>query len=285
MIEVSDLTHDYEGKGKPAVSGVSFTLERGTIFGFLGPSGAGKSTVQNIMTALLPIQHGDVRYDGISVRGLPTSFFNRVGYSFEHPNVYAKLTGYENLKYYAGLFDVPTEDPAKLLGRVGLESAMHQRAGRYSKGMKQRLVFCRAILNRPEILFLDEPTSGLDPSTASVVREIIREKRDEGAAVILTTHDMSAADELCDTVAFLDQGKIAAMDTPRNLKLRYGTDAVKAEYLDGGVVRVEVLSPSKAGERERLHRLIDSGTVQTLHSMEATLAQIFIDLTGRGLAP
>lgn len=283
MIQVKGLTHDYTGKGKYAVSDLSFEIARGEIFGFLGPSGAGKSTVQNIMTGLLPIQKGDVLYENASVRHLKPRFFNKIGVSFEHPNLYTKLSGFENLKYFAGLFDVPTKDPMKLLDMVGLRESAGKKAAAYSKGMKQRLVFARALINNPEILFLDEPTSGLDPSTAEKIKAIILQKKQEGCTVFLTTHNMAAADELCDRVAFLCEGKIAAMDTPRNLKLKYGDKSVKIEYLENGDTRVKVLFPSKEEDKKLLYEIMSNREIETIHSQEATLEQIFIQLTGRGL--
>lgn len=177
MLQVTHLFHDYEGKGKYAVQDVSFEIPRGQIFGFLGPSGAGKSTVQNILTGLLPLQQGEVTYDGKSIRSLDAAFFNQLGVSFEHPNLYGRLTGYENLKFFAGLFDVPTLDPRKLLEAVGLTEAAHRKTSAYSKGMRQRLVFARALVNNPNMLFLDEPTSGLDPNTAAVIKELILQKK------------------------------------------------------------------------------------------------------------
>ncbi|MGE5586502.1 MAG: ABC transporter ATP-binding protein [Bacillota bacterium] len=284
MIEVSHLFHDYTGEGRYAVSDVSFTISEGEIFGFLGPSGAGKSTVQNIMTGLLRLQEGEILYDGESVKALGSEFFNRIGVSFEHPNVYTKLTGFENLAYYAGLFDVPTQDPMKLLDMVGLREAAHRRAGAYSKGMKQRLVFARALINNPSIVFLDEPTSGLDPATASRIKDIIRQKQQEGCTVFLTTHNMFVADELCDRVAFLNEGRIVAMDSPRNLKLKYGEKSIKVEYREGGRVKSQVLFPEKEADRALLHDIIDRRDMLTIHSQEATLEQIFISLTGRELA-
>lgn len=284
MIEVRELTHDYEGKGHPSVNEVGFIIEDGTIFGFLGPSGAGKSTTQALMTGLLAIQQGSVTYDGIPLQEQGRRFYNRVGLSFEHPNVFGKLTGLENLRYHAGLYSVPTEDPQRLLEMVGLTDAAHRRASAYSKGMKQRLVFARSLINRPSILFLDEPTSGLDPATAERVKEIIRAKRAEGCTVFLTTHNMQTADELCDVVAFLNDGRIVAMDAPRELKLQYGERSVAVEHRTNGSVRKEVLFPEKSEDAARLKALIDSGAVETIHSGEATLEQIFIRLTGRGLA-
>ncbi len=283
MIKVRELYHDYTGKGNYAVSDLSFEISKGEIFGFLGPSGAGKSTVQNIMTGLLPIQKGDVLYGEKSVRHLKHDFFNRIGVSFEHPNLYTKLSGYENLKYFAGLFDVPTKDPMKLLDMVGLREAAGKKASAFSKGMKQRLVFARALINDPEILFLDEPTSGLDPSTAEMVKEIILKKKSEGCTVFLTTHNMTIADELCDRVAFLSEGKMAALDTPRNLKLKYGDKSIRIEYKEDGKTVGKVLFPANEEDRRRLYEIINSRELETVHSQEATLEQIFIQLTGRGL--
>ena len=284
MITVRNLTHDYEGKGKPSVKDVSFSIEDGTIFGFLGPSGAGKSTTQALMTGLLSIQSGEIAYDGQRLQKLGNSFYNKIGVSFEHPNVFGKLTGLENLSYHAGLYSVETEDPARLLEMVGLADAAKRRASAYSKGMKQRLIFARSLLNKPSILFLDEPTSGLDPATAERIKNIIRQKREEGATIFLTTHNMHTADELCDVVAFLHEGEVVAMDAPRELKLQYGERSVAVEHRTNGSVTREVLFPERAEDATRLKSLIDSGKVETIHSQEATLEQIFIRLTGRGLS-
>ena len=283
MVKVDSLYHDYEGKGSYAVEDVGFEIPAGRIFGFLGPSGAGKSTVQNLMTALLPIQRGEISYDGTSVRDVTPEFFNRIGYSFELPNMYSKLTGLENLRFFASLFSVPTDDPLRLLDTVGLGDATHKRAGRYSKGMKQRLVFARSIINRPSILFLDEPMAGLDPSTAARIKDIIRQKRSEGVTIILTTHNMYAADELCDEVAFLHDGRMIARDTPRNLKLQYGERAVRVEYEENDTVQEQLLFPDREEDRLRLAELVQNARIQTMHSQEATLEQIFMQMTGRGL--
>ena len=336
MIEVTDLFHDYEGHGAFAVQDLSFTIPDGQIFGFLGPSGSGKSTVQNLMTKLLRIQKGDIRYEGVSIRDIRPRFFNQVGYSFELPNLYLKLTGFENLKFFAGLFEGETEDPMRVLDMVGLRDAAHKRVSNYSKGMKQRLLFARSIINRPRILFLDEPMSGLDPTTAGRIKEIIRQKTAEGVTIFLTTHNMYAADELCDEVAFLHEGEIIAKDTPRNLKLAYGEKSVKVEYRvngeaaaggrdaaadrDGGAAsghgaaaagqatafpgpaaaaapahaargdapqaaRVEelILFPEREEDARKLHDLLVSGRTETVHSQEATLEQIFVQMTGRAL--
>lgn len=283
MIKVKNLYHDYVGKGDYSVENVSFEIEKGEIFGFLGPSGAGKSTVQNIMTGLLELQKGEILYNNQSVKKIKSKFFNKIGVSFEHPNLYTKLTGYENLKYYAGLFQVPTQDPMKLLDMVGLKHASNKKASAYSKGMKQRLVFARALINDPEILFLDEPLSGLDPSTASKIKDLIVKKKKDGCTIFLTTHNMFVADELCDRVAFINDGKIVSLDSPRNLKLQYGQKSVKLEYVKDNKVFNEILFLENEKDKKKFHDLVESQNIQTVHSQEATLEQIFIKLTGRGL--
>ena len=283
MIDVRNLTFTYPKSSVPAVRDANFEVGRGKIFGFLGPSGAGKSTVQNIMIGLLPIQKGTVLYSGRRISELGKQFFNRIGVSFEHPNLYEKLTGIENLKYYAGLFSVPTIEPGRLLKMVGLDEAANRRAGQYSKGMKQRLVFARAIMNQPEILFLDEPTAGLDPATARRIMNIIVSEKERGATIFLTTHNMMVADELCDTIAFINEGAIVTQDSPRNLKLQYGQKALKVEYQNNGELESALLFPEKADDRARLNELIEAQKIETMHSQEATLEEIFIRLTGRGL--
>ncbi|WP_430885396.1 ATP-binding cassette domain-containing protein [Fusibacter sp. JL216-2] len=283
MILVKNLFHSYTNNEMYAVEDVNFSIQKGEIFGFLGPSGAGKSTTQNILTGLLDIQGGQASIDGEDVRKKSQKLFNIMGVSFEQPNVYRKLTALENLEFYADLFSVPTEDPKKLLKMVGLEDAMHKKAGAFSKGMLQRLVFCRSMLNKPKVWFLDEPTSGLDPTTASRIKDIINEKRRQGATIFLTTHNMYIADELCDRVAFINEGKIAAMDTPRDLKLKHGQKLLRVEYLEGNELIQSSLSMRKEEDKALLKKLIENGQIDTMHSQEASLEQIFIKLTGRGL--
>ncbi len=283
MIEVRNLYHDYTGKGNYAVKDISFEIDEGEIFGFLGPSGAGKSTVQNIMTGLLKLQQGEVLYNGRPVERIKRSFFNQIGVSFEHPNLYSKLTGLENLRYFAGLFDVPTRPPLELLDLVDLREAANRKVAAYSKGMKQRLVFARALINNPSILFLDEPTASLDPVTAAKVKAIILEKKNEGATIFLTTHNMYTAEEICDRVAFLNEGSIAAMDEPRALKLQYGEQSVRVEFSENGSLHNKLYFLAKEQDRRALQQIIENQQLQTMHSQEASLEQIFIRLTGREL--
>ena len=241
MIDVKGLYYSYSNDEKYAVEDVNFQVEKGEIFGFLGPSGAGKSTTQNILTGLLPLQKGEVRVGGYDLRKVDKTRFNKIGVSFEQSNVYSKLIALENLQYYAKLFDVPTRDPMELIRMVGLEGKEKQRAGEFSKGMKHRLTFARSMLNNPELWFLDEPTTGLDPAISASIKDIIKHRNVNGVTCFLTTHNMYIAEELCNRVAFIIDGKIHLIDTPKRLKLEYGEKTVAVEFTENEVIKQETL--------------------------------------------
>lgn len=283
MIEVKNLYHSYKKNDEYAVNNVSFSISKGEIFGFLGPSGAGKSTTQGILSGLLELQKGSILIEGKARNAYPDkTFFNRIGVGFERPNVYKKLSGYDNLKFHAALYDVKTEDPKILLNMVGLGEEGKKLAGEYSKGMMQRLGFARSMINHPDIWFLDEPTMGLDPSTGNKIKRIIRKRQSEGTTIFLTTHNMFVADELCDRVAFIVDGRIVAMDSPKNLKLKYGQPKVTVEYIEGGKLLSRELG-MRDEEKQELEKFIAKHEIKTIHSGEPTLEEIFIKLTGRGL--
>jgi fluoroquinolone transport system ATP-binding protein len=283
MIEVKNLKHSYEKNDEFAVNGISFDIKKGEIFGFLGPSGAGKSTTQGILSGLLELQEGHIIIDGEERKGHPDKkFFNRIGVGFERPNVYKKLTAVDNLKFHASLYDGDTEDPMTVLEWVGLKDEAKKKAGAFSKGMMQRIGFARSMINKPDIWFLDEPTMGLDPTTANSIKGIIKRKQKEGTTIFLTTHNMFVADELCDRVGFIVDGKIVALDSPKNLKLKYGQPVVTVEYMDGKKLESKTFSMAEKDKGE-LTKFIGDKNVKTIHSGEPTLEEIFIKLTGRGL--
>ncbi len=283
MIKVKNLYHSYNNDDVYAVNDISFEIEKGEIFGFLGPSGAGKSTTQNILVGLLQLQQGEVEVAGYDVKHIKDKMFNNIGMSFEQSNVYSKMSGLENLEFYRKLFDVETRDPKELIKLVGLEGNEHIKAGKYSKGMKHRLTFARSMINNPKMWFLDEPTTGLDPSIAAGIKNIIRQENQKGATVFLTTHNMYIADELCDRVAFVVDGKIRLIDSPKALKLKYGQKLVDVEYFNDGQVVKESFSTVDEAEKLRLVEVIKQHDIQTMHTKEATLEEIFIKVTGRGL--
>lgn len=283
MIHVSRLYHSYTQDERYAVKDVSFEVPKGEVFGFLGPSGAGKSTTQGILTGLLKLQKGDVTVAGYPVKSMKNEMFNRIGVSFEQSNVYSKLTARENLAFYRQLFDVPTRDPLELIRLVGLGGKENLKVGTFSKGMKHRLTFARSMINNPELWFLDEPTTGLDPAIAANIKDIIKEQNEQGTTVFLTTHNMYIADELCDRVAFIVDGEIKLIDSPKSLKLQYGEKVVTVEYLADGVLRSETLSTIQDQDKARLQAILGTREIVTMHTKEATLEEIFITVTGRGL--
>jgi len=283
MIKVKGLYHSYTHDEKYAVKNVNFDIKKGEVFGFLGPSGAGKSTTQGVLTGLLPLQKGEVSVAGFNIKKGQREMFNKIGVSFEQSNVYDKLTAIENLEYYRKLFDVKTREPKELLEMVGLSHVANKRAGEFSKGMKHRLTFIRSMLNNPEIWFLDEPTTGLDPAIASEIKEIVKKEKKRGTTIFLTTHNMYVADELCDRVAFIIDGEIKLIDSPRNLKLQYGEKFVEVEYYEDEKLEKEKLSLLIEKERLKLNEIIEKGNIEMMHTTEATLEQIFIKVTGKGL--
>ncbi len=282
MITVQNLQFTYTGTASPAVRDLSFAVAPGEIFGFLGPSGAGKSTTQKILIRLLRDFSGGIEILGRDLRAWGDDFYEQVGVSFELPNHYGKLTALENLRYFGRLYAGKTLAPESLLEMVGLQDDGDLLASQYSKGMKIRLNLARALIHSPQLLFLDEPTAGLDPVNARRIKDLIKSQKDVGRTVFLTTHDMTIADELCDRVAFIVDGQIKLIDSPRALKLRHGKKLVRVEYLDNESPAVGEFALDGLAENPQFLASIRQ-PVQTIHTQEASLEQIFIEATGRSL--
>lgn len=283
MIDVDDVSFTYAGTGRPAVAGLSFEIQPGELFGFLGPSGAGKSTTQKILIGLLRGYRGRISVFGRELSGWRSDYYERIGVSPELPNHFLKLTALENLTYFGSLYSRDTVKPAALLEMVGLEGDGSIPVSQFSKGMAVRLNVARALLHNPELLFLDEPTSGLDPGNARRIKDLIKDQRQAGRTVFLTTHNMAVAEELCDRVAFIVDGSITLIDSPRALKLRYGEPTVRMEYRSGDRVAVESFPLEGLGDNSAFLGLLRGGQIQTIHTQEATLEEIFIRVTGRSL--
>lgn len=283
MIDVCELNFSYSRAAEPAVQNLSFSIARGDIFGLLGPSGAGKSTTQKILIGLLKGYRGKVEVFGRDLDRWGQDYYERVGVSFELPNHYLKLTARENLRYFRNLYSGETETPERVLEQVGLLDAADKRVSEFSKGMKNRLNVARALLNQPELLFLDEPTSGLDPVNARRIKDLIQEKREAGTTVFLTTHNMNVAEDLCDRVAFMVDGHITLIDSPRALKLAHGERTVRIEYGANGELVGQDFLLEGLGDNRAFLELLRCHNVQTLHTQETTLENIFIGVTGRTL--
>jgi fluoroquinolone transport system ATP-binding protein len=285
IIDVQQLSYTYPKTADPAVRGMDFSVGRGEIFGFLGPSGAGKSTTQKLLIGLLRGHGGQALVWGKDPLDWGPDYYQRIGVSFELPNHYLKLTGAENLSFFASLYDGITLKPADLLDAVGLSDAADTRVGKYSKGMQMRLTFARSLINDPELLFLDEPTSGLDPVNARIVKDMILDLKARGRTIFLTTHDMATADELCDRVAFVVDGRIVALDRPAELKIARSRRSVRVQYRDPqGTLQTAEFPMDGLAQNREFHSVLSDYHTETIHSREASLDDVFVDVTGRTLS-
>ncbi|MCI4643320.1 MAG: ABC transporter ATP-binding protein [Hyphomonadaceae bacterium] len=285
IIDVRDLVYTYPKTPQPAVKGVSFSVQRGEIFGLLGPSGAGKSTIQKVLThQFRKLQQGAVTVLGREIQSWGANYYEKIGVGFELPNHFLRLTGAENLRFFASLYKSKTHNPLELLEMVGLGKAADVRVSDYSKGMMMRLNFVRALLHDPDLLFFDEPTSGLDPVNARIVKQIIRDQQAAGKTVVLTTHNMFDVEELCDRCGFMARGEMAALDTVESLKARYGQRKVKLTYLDHQQQLQTADFPLDGlGSNPDFQSALNGHDIQTIHSQEATLDHVFVEVTGVNL--
>jgi len=236
-----------------------------------------------MLTGLLTPKSGVAKIMGIDVTKDSVEVQSQIGVCFEEKNLYLAMTAEENLRFFASLFGIKDIDTTEALRRVGLADRAKDRVKEYSKGMRQRLMITRAFINKPKVMFLDEPTDGLDPVSAKAIRTVIKQEAERGAAVLLTTHDMHEADELSNRVAFINEGTVYAMDTPENLKLKFGKRSVKLRLRDGDGIREETVPLDECDSGERLGKIVDVGGLMTIHTEEATLENVFIQITGRGL--
>lgn len=279
MFKVTDLSFKYPGNKEDTINGMSFEFDKGEIFGFLGPSGMGKSTTQKLLIKILTGYRGEILYKGKDLKQYDKTIFNDIGVGFEMPVLFSKLTAMENLKFYRDLYPKGIEI-RPLLERLGLWEDRNKRIASFSKGMKTRLNFARALINDPNILFLDEPTSGLDPTNARIVKDMIAEFRQNGGTVFLTTHMMHDVDELCDRVAFISQGEIREISTPKDLKLHYGKREIKLEFIDSDSIVKDVFDMDTLQVNEDFFNILRTKEIITIHSGETTLDEIFIKVTG-----
>ncbi|MCT4620329.1 MAG: ABC transporter ATP-binding protein [Marinisporobacter sp.] len=279
MFEVKNLNFKYPKNKESTIKGITFHMKDGEILGLLGPSGVGKSTTQKILIKLLGQYDGEVLYRGKDLKTYGKDFYQDIGVGFEMPVHFSKLTAEENLNFFKKLYKA-NADTDHLLKQVGLYEHKNKKINEYSKGMKVRLNFVRALLNNPKVLFLDEPTNGLDPKNARIMKEIVKEFQKKGGTVLLTTHLMNDVDELCDRVAFMVDGKIAEIDTPKNLKIKHGKREVAVEYREDNAVNKESFNLDGLGENEGFLNIIKNKEIITMHSKETSLDDIFIKVTG-----
>lgn len=281
MITVKNLSYRYHKSNDFALEKLNFSIERGEIFGFLGPSGAGKSTTQKILYKILTDYEGEVLIDGQSLESLGKDYYTRIGVGFELPNHYMKLTARENLTLFGSFYPKEKlQNLEALFAIVGMEEHIDKRVEDYSKGMKMRLNFIRSIMHDPDIIFFDEPTSGLDPTNAHKVKEEIKALKAKGKTIFITTHDMATADELCDRVSFIVEGKIVLTDTPTKLKHTYGKECIQVTM--NNLEKTEF--PVKdIGYNQDFLTLIKQDDLMKIETLEASLEEVFIQVTGTHL--
>jgi ABC-2 type transport system ATP-binding protein len=278
-IEVENLSRAFNSLR--AVDNISFSVDAGEIFGFLGHNGAGKTTTIRMLSGQLLPSSGRGRVAGCDIITEQQRLKPLIGVVSEHQNLYERMSGRENLEFAARLYSIDNQRIDTALKQVDLLDRANDKVQNYSNGMKQRLLIARSILHGPKIVFLDEPTRGLDPIVGREIRRLIVDMSKEGVTIFLTTHYMDEADQLCDRVAFLSEGRIVALDTPGNLKTAHGQNQVNVTLDNGECVRLG-LDGADAGRE--LQQLLSNGQVRTLHSAEATLEDVFIQLAGRRLS-
>jgi ABC-2 type transport system ATP-binding protein len=281
-LQVTDLSFSYGDKR--AVDNVSFAIAPGEVVGLLGPNGAGKSTTIKMVIGQLRPESGSITILGGRMPEDRDVIQARMGVCFEEKNLYAAMSAAENLRFFGRLFGLKSIDVDDLLDRVGLLDRKDDRVSSFSKGMRQRLMMARALVNTPDLLVLDEPTDGLDPVSAIAVRDLVRTEAARGAAVLLTTHDMHEADDLSDRVAFINAGQILVMATPEFLKLQHGTREVTLRTRTGDSVREEVIALEDPQTVSRVAAALTDPDLLTMHTREATLEDVFVEYAGRGLA-
>ena len=277
MISATHLSRSF-GK-KEAVADISFSVQHGEIFGLLGPNGAGKTTTIRMLTGQLDPTSGQATVAGCDVVRNRAQLKERIGVVFEDQNLYERLSARLNLEFSCWLYNLPKTRVDEVLEQVGLRDRAKDPIRTFSNGMKQRIMIARALLHRPRMLFLDEPGRGLDPISARDIRQAIKNLCQNGTTILLTTHIMDEADQLCQHVAFIVNGHIVANDTPRNLKLSHGQQSVKVTLNDAALTEMTIHTET-AEQRAQLAQLMEQGQVRAVHSCEATLEEVFVEVAG-----
>ena len=312
VIHVEGLTkiYGYQQRGVTpvlAVDHIHFSVRKGEVFGFLGPNGAGKTTTHKMLTTLLEPTEGHIYVNGYDIGRSAYSAKRQIGLVPEESNVYTELTGWGNLMFTARLYRVSRAERKKraqeLLEFFGLWEKRNVKAENYSKGMRRRLSIAMAIIHRPAILFLDEPTPGLDAQSTRAIRNLIRQLNAEGSTIFLTTHQIEEANQLCDRVAIIDHGRIAAIDTPETLKQSFQQVqsveiSLQPEVQGHGRVLAAfpgVSSVIKMGDKWRLYTENPSALVPmivryaenhklkvvSLNTLGPSLEDVFLQITGQ----
>ncbi|WP_067842804.1 ABC transporter ATP-binding protein [Amphibacillus sediminis] len=283
MIEVEHLSYTYPRMENQALKQIHLSVKKGEILGVLGPSGAGKSTLQKVLLGVLHGYQGTVKVMGIEANQFDSNFYQRMGVSFEVPNFYQKFTALENLNFFRSFYKNKDIDLISMLETVDLLEARNKKVSDFSKGMKMRLSICRAFLHDPELVFLDEPTAGLDPLNIKKVRTFIKQKQAEGKTIILNTHNMQVAEQLCDRVAFIIDGEIKQIVRPNEIIMNRNQRRLTVTYLNQGQQEKVVFPMTRLDQNNAFQALLKQDTILKMETEQPSLEDLFIDITGRSL--
>lgn len=278
IIEVKNLTKAFSNK--VVLKDVNFSVKKGETFGFLGPSGSGKTTTIKILTSQLLHTKGDVHIFNKPIQKQNKhDYMKKIGVLTDNSTLYERLTVYDNLLLYCKLYNVDKKRINEVLSDVNLLNEQKVIIQRLSKGMKQRVTLARALLHKPAILFLDEPTSALDPVNSKHIYKGLKKLNEEGTTIFLTTHDMHEAEEICDRVAFLHNGEIKLLDTPKNLRCQYSEGFISLVLKSGEVLTIK----NDEQGADKISDYIKKRELVSIHSNEPSLGDIFVRLTGSEL--
>lgn len=278
VIEVKNLVKKFDTK--KVINEISFSVSEGEIFGFLGPSGAGKTTLIKMLIGEYSITGGEALVFGTIPNKLNEEITNKISALMDNFGLYERLTVYENMEVFANIYNVDKKRIDTILKKVELFDAKKTLASKLSKGMAQRLILARALINKPKLLFLDEPTSGLDPATSLKIHSLLFELKKEGTTIFLTTHNMEEATKMCDEVALLHLGKIVEFGTPKDICMRHNKYKVFNVLTKDNK---ELTFKSNKTDSKKLATLFENEEVLSIHSSEPTLETVFIELTGKEL--
>ena len=278
VIEVKNLVKKF-GNEK-VINEINFKVSEGEIFGFLGPSGAGKTTLIKMLIGEYSITSGEARVFDVVPNKLSYSIMNKISAVMDNFGLYERLTVFENMEVFANIYNTDKKEIDKILKKVELYDSKRTITSKLSKGMTQRLILARALINKPKLLFLDEPTSGLDPATSLKIHNLLFELKKSGTTIFLTTHNMEEATKMCDEVALLHLGKIVEFGTPKDICMRHN------KYNVYNVItkdNKEITFKSNKVDSKKLAKLIEDEQILSIHSSEPTLETVFIELTGKEL--
>ncbi len=278
VIKVKNLIKTFDNKN--VINNISFEVDEGNIFGFLGPSGAGKTTLIKILLGEYCITEGSVEVFGKKPENYNDEITNSISAVMDNFGLYERLTVYENLEVFSNIYKTNKKEIKPILDNVELYDSKNKIVSKLSKGMKQRLLIARALLNHPKLLFLDEPTSGLDPATSLKIHNLLVELKNNGTTIFLTTHNMEEATKMCDTVALLHLGKIVEYGTPKDICMRYN------ENNDIKIINkqnTEIILKNNKVDARKIAKMFEEEDILSIHSSEPTLENVFIKLTGKEL--